>query len=213
MSERIEDYIKACEDYEEYGPVLHDILYKLCREHPNHSSNAAILAKLCVIGRGYATGIERQVLSTGKQSDTLMQLIEHFYKNRKSIDTIFKRLSLISGPLTSEKLKLIVREHGRFVKLLSHKLRKNRSARSFASKYMHFHCPSVPIYDSFVNKILRREYRWNDKFMEFEIPSDADEEYYAYVCRFWQLYQELKKACKGVNVKLVDNYLMSLTEN
>jgi hypothetical protein len=47
--------------------VLMGTLYRLCDEHPGHAHQAGSNAKLWLIGRGLATGVERQINSTGGQ--------------------------------------------------------------------------------------------------------------------------------------------------
>ncbi|MCJ7748815.1 MAG: hypothetical protein MUP27_13850 [Desulfobacterales bacterium] len=165
------------------------------------------MLSLRLIGRTLATGIERMIESTGEQGSSLDQLAYHIHKNHKKMDSIFTHLSMIAEPLNSEKLRAIVDEHGRFLKLLAPKMRKGVSPRSFASKYMHFHCPAVPIYDSYASSKLF-SYRWNDRYEIFKQPAGADETYYYFILYFWQLYRDLKKSVKTVNVRLLDCYLL-----
>jgi hypothetical protein len=114
----------------------------------------------------------------------------------------------VTEPLTIAKLEAIVMEHGKFVRLLAEILWDNQSARSFASKYMHFHCPSVPIYDRYASGELRRICRWEDSYEVFELPRGADEEYYYFALRFWQLYKKFKEAVGHTNARLIDCYLL-----
>ncbi len=37
-----------------------ETLYKLCRDHPEHKNDKAIVAKIWLIGRSYAAAIERR---------------------------------------------------------------------------------------------------------------------------------------------------------
>ncbi len=201
------DYKGSCADYKKNYELLNQILYDLCKKHPNHRDMAAINAKLWIIGRSTASGIERMIKSKGVQGSSLGQLGDHIYKNQRTVESIFRQLAAITEPLTPEKLKIIITEHGRFVDLLAQKLRKNQSPRSFASKYMHFHCPAVPIYDSYASRELF-SYRWNDRYEIFERPAGADETYYYFIIYFWQLYQNFKKSVKTVNVRLLDCYLL-----
>jgi hypothetical protein len=103
-------------------------------------------------------------------------------------------------------------EHGKFVRLLAEILRDNQSARSFASKYMHFHCPAVPIYDRYANGELRRICPREDSYEVFEIPEGADEEYYYFILRFWQLYEKFKESFGRTNVRFIDCYLLWMGE-
>jgi hypothetical protein len=172
----------------------------------------AINAKVWIIGRAYATGIERMISSSGAQGDSLGKLAKHLYKNRTTLDSIFNRLLSIKEPLSTAKLKFIVMEHGKFVRLLAEILRDNQSARSFASKYMHFHCPSVPIYDRYANGELRRICHWEDNYEVFELPKGADEEYYYFILRFWQLYKNFRESVGRTNARLIDCYLLWMVE-
>ena len=131
-----------------------------------------INAKLWIIGRTYMTGIERKIESNGKQGDSLSQLAEHLYKNRRKVDNILKQLKSITkgSKLTASKLEIIVTLHGELVELIKDITRRNQSSRSFVSKYMHFHCPIVPIYDSFASQTLTKFVRWNDNLIVFDKP-------------------------------------------
>ena len=202
------DYERARFDYNQNWELRNKILYDLCQRHPRHQDFQTINAKLWLIGRTYATGIERMIPSKGDQGSSLMQLSVHIYKNRNKLDSILNRLSSIKEPLNPKKLKIIVNEHGRFSRLLGKILRKNRSARSFASKYLHFHCRAVPLYDSFANEKLRKLSRWDDRWEIFEMPELADEEYFYFVMRFWHLYQQFRKIKKSVTVRHVDCFLL-----
>lgn len=205
-------YEKSCQDYQKNWALLNQTLYGLCKNHPDHKDMSAVNAKLWIIGRTTASGIERMIRSKGVQGSSLGQLTNHIYMNHRTVDSIFKRLSMIKEPLNPEKLKIIVTDHGRFVELLSQKLRKNRSARSFASKYMHFHCPAVPIYDSYASRELFRSYPWDDSFEIFDLPTGADEECYYFSLYFWQIYQDFKELVKTINVRLLDSYLLWMAD-
>jgi hypothetical protein len=148
------------------------------------------------------------IKSTGDQGSSLDQLSSYIYKHRAEVDAIFDQVTSIREPLTPEKLKAIVIAHGRFTELLANKVRKNRSARSFVSKYMHFHNRVVPIYDSYASGEISRICRWSDEFKVFKEPQKADEEYYYFILLFWQLYRKFKESVKYVNVRLVDCYLL-----
>ena len=110
-------------DYQKNWKLQNKILYDLCSNHPHHSDFQTINAKLWLIGRTYATGIERMILSHGEQGSSLSQLSRHMYKNRKTLDSIFTKLSPIKEPLNRDKLKVVVNEQGRFVKILGQMLR------------------------------------------------------------------------------------------
>ena len=208
MKISLRNYEKSCEDYQKNWAPLNETLYSLCRKHPDHTDIAGINAKLWIIGRTLASGIERMIKSTGVQGSSLEQLSKHIYRNGATVDAIFNEVASVAEPLTPEKLETIAIAHGRFTKVLANKARKSRSARSFASKYMHFHNRAVPIYDSYASGEISRICRWNDEYEVFKQPKEADEEYYYFILLFFQLYRKFKESVKSVNVRLLDSYLL-----
>jgi len=203
------NYERACKDYHDYWEVFNQVLYDMCRRYPDHSDLSHIIAKVGIISRSLAAGLERQVRSGGGQGEALDKVGEHVRKDSEEVEGIFARLRSVAEPLTPEKLKVIVTEHGRFNRLLMKITREHRSPRSFVAKYMHFHCPAVPIYDSICSAKLRKMVRWTDDLMLFDPIKGADDWYLWHVFRFYQLYQDLKAAGKKVTVRLVDVFLLS----
>lgn len=212
MIQRLKGFNSTCREYAEEQQILDQTLYGLCRKNPGHSDWGAVAAKVWIIGRTYATGIERKIRSKRTQGSSLTQLTEHILANRVRVESIFSRLERLSGLLTLEKLKQIVIQHGKFMRLLQPKLRRKQSPRSFVSKYMHFHCPLVPLYDTLAVKALQHLYRWQDSFEVFDLPPEADEEYGWHVMRFWQLHQDAQQNGRRVTVKLLDYYLLRVAE-
>jgi hypothetical protein len=203
----IENYDQICLDYKKQWALQDKVLYDLCKKYPDHSSQDRINAKLCLIGRTYATGIERKVQSSGEPGSSIEKLAYYFFKNRGKIDAIIGRVKRIKEPLNPKKIKNILQEHGNFVNLTAKRLRKRESARSFASKYLHFHSPIVPLFDSWAYSKLISLYPWKDSYEIFSIPEGADENYYDFLLRFWQCYSELKEKGKKVTVRFLDYYL------
>lgn len=213
MSFSAADYQNSVAYYEATWRVMDDTLYRLCRENPDHSRRSSVCAKLWVIGRTYATGIERKVATTGSQGSSMSQVTQHFLSHSAEIDGLFDELRDVTEPLDPEKLKAIVSIHGRLVSLLCPITRKNQSTRSFVAKYMHFHNSAVPIYDSVAVAALRGLLRWNDALAVFEMPTDADKEYGWYAMRFFGLYEQVRTVGLGPTVRHVDHYLLSLAES
>jgi hypothetical protein len=208
-----EKYHQSVTYYSETWQVMDNSLYRLCRDNPGHSSMSAACAKLWIIGRTYATGIERAIATTGKQGSSMTQVAEFFLKHSGSIESWFEELRPLVEPLDSEKLCKIVSIHGRLVHLLRPITRRNQSTRSFVSKYMHFHNPTVPIYDSVASAALRRLMRWNNSFSVFSVSPDADDEFAYYLMRFFALYEKIRTTRLPVSVRYVDHYLLSLAES
>jgi hypothetical protein len=188
--------------------MLENTLYDLCRRHPSHAERAASNAKLWLIGRGFATGIERQIKSRGGQGSSMNILCEHVHRNHSTVDAVVGLLSGIAEPLNEDKLHDIAIAHGQFCRLLRPVLRKGVSPRSFAAKYLHFHCPAVPIYDSYAVWKLTQYCRWRREFSRYSKPVQADYDYHRFLVRFLQLYEAATDTRPQVTVRLLDLYLL-----
>jgi hypothetical protein len=187
--------------------ILEKTLYELCCQYPGHADLAGSNAKLWLIGRGLATGVERQIKSSGGQGSAMQTLCDHVYRNHRQVDEIIGCLQEVKEPLDDRKLETSVREHGRFCRLLSPIL-NGKIPRSFAAKYLHCHCPAVPIYDSVATEKLGRVCLWDDGFKVFARPQEADEDYYWFVLRFLPFYREARQLRPSVTVRLLDLYLL-----
>lgn len=208
------NYLKSVDQYLKNWSQTDETLYSLCQKHYSHNSMNSIDAKLWIIGRTYATGIERKIKSNGNQGGSLSQLAEHLYKNKRTVDNILNKLKPISSSskLTADKLEVIVTLHGEFVGLIKEITRKNQSSRSFVSKYLHFHCPIVPIYDSFASQVLDKFIRWKDSLIIFKNPKIVDEDYLWFALRFWALYKIASDSVEVEKVKHLDYYLLYVAE-
>ena len=203
-----ERYLEHCEEYRSQWQHADQILYGIARPHCGPCTSAEANAKLLIIGRSYATGIERLIPNDG--SNAISCLSAFFEDNRRRVDSLVSQLDGVKEPLRPEKLKKILCVHGDFVCLLKQLTRGGAAPRSFASKYLHFHCPAVPIYDAVAAQELTCLYPWRRNPEVFEPPSQADPEYARFVSRFWRLYRDALKAVSPVGqvtVKLLDYYL------
>lgn len=203
----------ACRDYRQNWAALDQVLYNLCRRHPDHS-RCAINAKLWIVGRAYGTGIERQIKSDGSPESAMDRLAERFAAHRRQLDTILRGLRGVREPLTPGKLTQILDAHGQFVRLMKQKriVRHGTVPRSFASKYLHFHHPAVPIYDSVAVELLTGMYPRTPVNEEILVPKGADQKYAEFVGRFWRIYQEARISGVKITVKLVDHCLLTLAK-
>jgi len=121
-----EVYHRTVEDYDSRWRLLDDTLYRLCRENHGHSNLEEVCAKLWIIGRTYATGIERQVLSKRTQGSSLSQVADYLHSKAAAVDNILATLKFVSEPLSPSGLRIIVSAHGQLVKLLTQITRKKR---------------------------------------------------------------------------------------
>jgi hypothetical protein len=204
------DYETSCHDYRENWAALDKVLYDLCDQCPDHQNRASVNAKLWVIGRTYATGIERKIKSTGSQGSSMKRLADHIWTHRAAVDAIITSLDGYQGSLTIDALKRIQEGHGQFVRLVRPLLIDEQSARSFVSKYLHFHRSAVPIYDTVAQAALRSVIRWRDTFLVFQQPEHADSDYARFSFRFWQLHTTAQSSGAAVTVKHLDHYILAL---
>jgi hypothetical protein len=214
MTFSVGQYNLAVEDYNRTTLAMDETMYALCRRFPSHDDENGVNAKLWIIGRTYMTGIERKIHSDGALGGSMTKLAKHLLKHRRKVDRLFSRLRGLREPLEPAKLRTIIDVHGQFISLLQslRAMRRNQSPRSFASKYMHFHCPTVPIIDTIANRTLCGAVRWKDALELFDLPAGADEGYAEYVFRFFQLYKDAIANGVRPTVKHLDSYVLWLAE-
>jgi hypothetical protein len=122
--------------------VANKVLYDLCRTHPNHDDEAVNIAKVWLIGRAYATAIERGSKSD-RQGDDLYT---------KRVGPTLKQCGMDKVLMPRRKLrrpdaKIVCKAHAAIVVRFRRISKLNHP--SLASKYLHFHCPEAAyIYDS-----------------------------------------------------------------
>ncbi len=203
-------YNQACIDYQANWEAVDRFLYSLCKTFPGHQRRDGVNAKLWIIGRTYATGIERRIESDGSQGSSMGKLADHLWANRAEADRILNILHGVREPLNTDKIATILSAHGRLLRLLQRILKDQQSPRSFASKYLHFHNSAIPIFDNVAGLALNKLYRRDREFAAVTIPKVADGQYAHFFLRFWRLYEEARSSRVRVSVKLLDNYLLTL---
>ena len=192
--------------------AVDETLYRLCREHPRHDDARWATAKVALIGRAYSAGLERRV-SPPKGQQAITVIAGYFAKHGSEIDEILAGLSSVCEPLSADSMARIVQVHGRFVKLLVGVTTDGKSPRSFASKYLHFHNPAVPIYDSYALSGLTHLVPWQAAAVPFACPADGDaipDGYHQFCVRFWRLLEACSAAGLSASVKSLDTYLWAV---
>ena len=84
------------------------------------------------------------------------------------------------------------------------------NSRSFAAKYLHFHKPTVPIYDGFAAARLWKLVPKQVDEAALASPTEADADYWDFCARFLRLDQACGKAGLSVSVKGLDTYLWAV---
>lgn len=205
---RLAQFAEATQFYANNWQATDETLYALCRKLPDHQSRLSINAKLSIIGRSYATGIERKIRTRHYQGSALETLGDHVWSCRHRLDSAMQSLRDVCEPLTIEGMSLILKVHGRVLTLIRPALRPRQTPRSFVSKYLHFHCPAVPIYDSVAERELKKLVRWERSLEVIRKPSSADEIYFRFSMRFWSLHELLRSEGAAVTAKLLDNFIL-----
>ena len=134
-----------------------DILYKLCRDYPEHKKPEVVQAKIWLIGRAYAAAVERR-----KNIDPNNRIAnDAFYKDvvipkiiSSDLDAKLNSLQPFSK-IDEHSITPVLEVHRYFVDLL-YKI-TDMHKRSLASKYLHFHKPGLfYIYDSIASAGLSK---------------------------------------------------------
>jgi hypothetical protein len=192
--------------------AVDEVLYRLCREHPLHADPRWATAKVALIGRAYSAGLERRV-TPPKGQQSISVIARYFEDHAAQIDEVLGGLASVQEPLSAESMVRIVQVHGRFVTLLVDMTSDGKSPRSFAAKYLHFHNPVVPVYDSYALAAIIRLVPWDAADIPFPCPPGGDaapDGYYQFCVRFLRLYEACRRAGRGVTAKTLDCYLWAV---
>lgn len=193
----------------EWGHV-DEILYGICHRYPGQNERRSLAAKLILIDRAYAAGLER--LITPPKGEQAMSLIVDFVLAYDGeFDDLITELAALQEPLDAAVMERIVVTHGQLTELLQQLTDDQKAPRSFVAKYLHFHNPVVPIYDSRASEHLAKHVRWETHQIPFERPPEGDAEYWEFCVRFFRLYDACRQAGLAVTVKSLDQYLWQNT--
>jgi hypothetical protein len=154
MSLNRDRILRATDDDADPWHIGNAALYQLCRDHPRHSDERAIIGKLWLIGRTYAAAIER------RRPGQSAVVGDRFYTEvvgpaiaRSGLDRRLDKLPAMGDPASCVGTALQL--HGFLV--AEFRQLTGLEKRSLASKYLHFHRPDIFfIYDDRAVKAVRR---------------------------------------------------------
>jgi hypothetical protein len=206
----IDGFQAAVDDSAAGWGLIYETLRRLCVDHPKHISIDEVSAKLWIIGRTYATQIERKVESKGTQGSSLSTIADHMLLHGKEIDRCIETIPPKTERLSAELMPNIFHVHGELVRLLAPVTRRNQSLRSFVSKYLHFHRPAIPIYDSVAKGNLQALVKWTADLDPFGAKPGEDDEYRWFVLRLRRLNEQAKALGLDPTVRELDWYLVTI---
>ena len=210
----LKDYANARREWLKTYSKTDEILYAMCNKWPDHSDFNATQAKVRTIGRVYATGLERKG-KKDKSKGIYETIAKLFCENKAWLDRELQILRRFKQPRAASERILAL--HGRLVKLLKGQTKSKVNFRSFVSKYLHFHSPIVPIFDSRSSKTINRGdwYPWKEyrgRATILPMKKGYDPVYFKFFMQFLFYYSELQsnlqKLKHNSTVKEADYYLI-----
>ncbi len=200
------EYLRTWEAFDQ-------VLYRMCAAMPRHDTLGWVAAKVGIISRAYATGLERHVETNKmRKVNGLVIVAHHLHRNGPRVDDLMSRLRRIArGRVlrSPEQLRETVRVHSELLSLVREVIREGHIPRSFVSKYMHFHAPAVPIFDFRAMSVLRHWYPVRRKrSWYFTEPTPSDSQYYRFCNRIFSFWLDAKRHDPQVTIRRLDQYLL-----
>jgi hypothetical protein len=132
---------QAITAYEAGWKPVDDELYDLFRRRSSHRDYRDVYTKVVMIERVYRAGVVRAFKAKANAETTVAREL------LPQADLLEEQLATLAGQTLNGKTALqIVELHGRITASLAPSA--DVWLTSFVSKYLHFHCPIVPVYDS-----------------------------------------------------------------
>ena len=148
--------VSECQVEDDPWSLGNAVLYDLCRTHPQHMSVREVVAKVWLIGRAYSAAVERGrgiAAGPGLSNDSFYTEALAPALIESQLDQQLQSLQTVEH-VTVDEVGPILAAHGYLVGEIAKLTGKNK--RSFASKYLHFHRPSLFfIYDSRATDAVR----------------------------------------------------------
>lgn len=186
---------------------LNRVLYDMCDAAPSHHEPSQVRAKVVIIGRSYASGLERH-LSRGLDAVTDALVASHRWLG----DALGDLRGHEDHVPTDARLAAITGLHARLLRKLEPLTRNGNSVRSFVSKYLHFHAPVVPIYDQYADAALSDWYTWRDG-PKSAMPKGVDEPYWRHCVRTAFVADEWQRLGIGpATARRIDDYAIAWWE-
>ena len=202
LTSRLTEAIKS---YEVSWKPVDSELYDLCRRRSSQRDFADVYTKVAMIGRVYEAGVARAWRGEGDPETEITRVL---IEQAGLIESGLQRLK--DRPFGRQTAPEIIELHGHIARAVSHRTNGVFLA-SFVSKYLHFHCPIVPIYDSNAQAAIGQFVDWDEvtsiRDAMAELPEWA-RAYRNFVAAFVVLYERAStKTGLKPTVKEVDHLL------
>lgn len=180
------------------------VLYDLCAEHPLHNESQVVLAKIWLIGRSYAAAIERRLEKNDPNDDFYTQHVAPAII-ASEIDSWIAEAGEF-GVICPKAFDTVLAVHASVTNLFNRI--SGLGKRSLASKYLHFHLPTLfYIYDSRAVESMRFLAPIVGRVKTSKAPVDVEYAKFAAKCLRFQMYVHEEF---GVNLtpRQIDNFLL-----
>jgi hypothetical protein len=192
-------------DYQAKWYAVDQELYELCRRRPGQRDFADVYAKVTIIGRVYAAGISRSSRADGDREAAVAEgVVRHAAEMEAVLET------LAGAQFDRVTTARIIELHAHTTRGLK-QYTGERSLQSFVSKYLHFHCELVPIFDSRAEASIGEFVDWGSVYRIREAvgrPSDWLTRYYNFATAFVALSERIAAETGAkASVKDIDHML------
>lgn len=210
IKNEIKKFRKDIEKYD-FGKVGNKILYDMCKNYPYHKDKSEIIAKVWLIGRSYATSIERNKNNKNISDDFYSDVVAPKFKKNNAFDNLLLNVKKLKE-LNENNINIVLEAHKKVIDFIREITQDDK--RSFASKYLHFHFPNLFfIYDSRVAGVIDSVFRnigYYSKDVErisFQLKK-YDKTYANFFIKCFYFWKFCKKENLPLNLRQIDSFLI-----
>lgn len=124
------------------------LIYDFCSRNKAHTDRAAAYSMVLLIDRTYATQLARTARCNAEH--IYESITDAFVSQRDELSGIIAESRNLGTSFRDAHIEVVITQHARLRSVLHQSATAlgDRDLDSFASKYLHFHAPTVPILDS-----------------------------------------------------------------
>ena len=175
------------------------LLYKFCRKNSKHDDRPAVYSMVFLIDRTYATQLAR---TAGRAAEDIYDsLADGLLGRHEDVTLLISTCRGLGMRFQLTHIEKIIKAHGRLRELLSQMdpALKKTSLDSFASKYLHFHAPVIPILDSRSEEQATNQCHLHDgpkaesRRLRAKPIAEKDGRYPCFLYRWWCLLRQARE--------------------